>query len=820
MFDLGKSGTKIDDIEVKISYRIIELFSAGLYSSPNKAFEELICNSYDAFADKVSVYFTPDLSSENAFIIVCDNGEGLNQDEFKNLWKIGESTKRTDPTKDLKRLQIGQFGIGKLSTYILCRNLTYISKKENRFIVTTMNYNLITTDTEKLQLDEIEINESEAEALIKKYTSLNGKSMIDFELFGDNAVPSWTISILTSLKPKAAEIQPGRLNWILRTALPLNPSFNLSLNGTKIESAKLKIPVVKKWTIGNDDTTADELSFASSGYDEERKQYFVDFDSLKYVTGTFTLYEDSLLGGKASENGRSHGIFLTIRERLINLDDPLLGMDAFSHGPFNHSRIEINADGLDDNLTSTREAVKESKPLNELKAYIKKKFNNEIRKFYFEEEEKSQQKKSVSYRLSQTAYTTSKRPIYSFIQKFFDGEIGNPILIEKPVNCTKDELLPQYEGDVSENSQVIEKIEWCILDSQSPIAKLDLLTKTLKINALHPYISNYNDSYKSTLPLESLVITEVLTEAHMYELGLDETFINSIMKRRDDTLRQLALSDKEGIPAAAQLLLDALANPTGLEVAVSRALSALGFESQKIGGIGKPDGYAKAVLGYEQNGLCKDYSLTYDAKSTAGVRIAAGTAKLSAIKRHQEDYKATYALEVAIGFAGEEIPDSAISKEATQQKVTVMKASDLVKLLLYSVPKQLGLSKLKDLFETCFTPAQVTAWVDLFANEEPAQGPYYVIIEEIYNFQKTDTEPPTTELIRKEVNAKCSSNFSTEEIRTYIKALTSIIPGQLHYDGTYAYVDCTPEIIKGHITNSISRNIPLNVREIYNAMFK
>lgn len=50
--DLLNLGTTIDNISVTISYRIIELFSAGLYSSPNKAFEELICNSYDAFAKK------------------------------------------------------------------------------------------------------------------------------------------------------------------------------------------------------------------------------------------------------------------------------------------------------------------------------------------------------------------------------------------------------------------------------------------------------------------------------------------------------------------------------------------------------------------------------------------------------------------------------------------------------------------------------------------------------------------------------------------------------------------------------------------------
>lgn len=43
--DITTIGNKIGDIPVEISYKIIQLFSAGLYSSPNKAFEELICNS-------------------------------------------------------------------------------------------------------------------------------------------------------------------------------------------------------------------------------------------------------------------------------------------------------------------------------------------------------------------------------------------------------------------------------------------------------------------------------------------------------------------------------------------------------------------------------------------------------------------------------------------------------------------------------------------------------------------------------------------------------------------------------------------------------
>lgn len=152
--NLDTAGTKIDDIEVTISHRIIELFSAGLYSSPNKAFEELICNSYDAFASKVAVYVPSDLTVEGAYIWVCDNGEGLTPSELKALWKIGESSKRNNNERDNRRLQIGQFGIGKLATYILARKLTYISKKENKYILATMDYNLIKEDNKSLFIAE------------------------------------------------------------------------------------------------------------------------------------------------------------------------------------------------------------------------------------------------------------------------------------------------------------------------------------------------------------------------------------------------------------------------------------------------------------------------------------------------------------------------------------------------------------------------------------------------------------------------------------------------------------------------------------------
>lgn len=817
--DINTFGKKIDEIEVKISYKIIELFSAGLYSSPNKAFEELICNSYDAFADTVSVFVSPDLSATGAFIWVCDNGEGLNDNELKNLWKIGESSKRINPSRDIKRLQIGQFGIGKLSTYILARKLTYISKKENRYLLATMDYDLINANKESLFIDEREISEEEAKILLAPYIYINSNSMVDFDLFGEESVKSWTMSILTDLKPKATEIKEGRLNWILRTALPLNPGFNLYYNKQKIESSKIKNPVIREWVIGKDDIAAESLDYATCR--QEGNDFFVDFEYLKGVNGKFILYEDSLVEGKSKDLGRSHGIFLSIRGRLINLDDPLLGMEAFSHGVFNRTRIIINADNLDSNITSTREAVKESRPYEQLKNYVKKKFNNEVRKFYFEEEEKSAKEKSVSYRLSQTSYTTSKRPIYSFIRKFFANEIINPILIEKPNDSTEKELLPEYDKEIDETSQVIDKIEWKPLDSGAPIAKLNLKNKTLIINAVHPYIANYSDAYKNLFPLESIAITEVLTEAHLYELDLDESIVNEIMRKRDTTLRQLALSDREGIPAVAQLLHDAVASPTGLEDAVYRAFLALGFEASKIGGNGKPDGKAEAILGYSAEEKSRNYSLTFDAKSTAKEKISAGTAKLSGLKRHQKDYNATYSVEIAIGYQGEDDLESAVSKEAIQEKVTLIKVKDMVRLLLLAAPKQLGLGKLRDLFDTCYAPAEVTAWIDKLEKQEVTHGPYFEIIDVIYDLQKTDSEPPSASVVRMKLNDKIGSSFSTSQITSFIEILCGIVPGHVHIDADKKVsIENSPEVIKKVIGRAISTEVPVTMQEIYNAMFK
>lgn len=165
-----------------------------------------------------------------------------------------------------------------------------------------------------------------------------------------------------------------------------------------------------------------------------------------------------------------------VRNRLINLDDPLLGMDAFSHGAFNRTRITIYADELDENIASTREIIKESKPFSELKEYIKKKFNNEIRKIYFEKEKQKEDESSISYRLAQTSTSLSRTPIVTFAKKFFNDEIISPWLI-LPIERgeeSKENFIAKLEKDVEENNLFTGSSVWEIMPPEDPIAKFSV----------------------------------------------------------------------------------------------------------------------------------------------------------------------------------------------------------------------------------------------------------------------------------------------------------------------------------------------------------
>jgi hypothetical protein len=157
------------NIPVEISTRFLEHFSEQLYSSPQKAFEELISNGWDAGADCVDIRIPTDLSAADATMTVFDNGSSMNEQGLRDLWHIAFSPKRDHPVQHGRHV-VGKFGIGKLATYVLASRLTYICKSNDGIIRrVTMDYGDIDRKAKadrlvsELHLDLFEVQEEELE---------------------------------------------------------------------------------------------------------------------------------------------------------------------------------------------------------------------------------------------------------------------------------------------------------------------------------------------------------------------------------------------------------------------------------------------------------------------------------------------------------------------------------------------------------------------------------------------------------------------------------------------------------------------------------
>ena len=127
-------------ITVRISNEILTLLSSQLYQSPLKAIEELVVNSYDADSNECRL-FVPKPDDDLQVVLVYDDGIGMDADGLSDLWLVGRSSKR-EPAYErrMDRKQIGKFGIGKLATYAISNNITYISRTDSDVLAVSADF--------------------------------------------------------------------------------------------------------------------------------------------------------------------------------------------------------------------------------------------------------------------------------------------------------------------------------------------------------------------------------------------------------------------------------------------------------------------------------------------------------------------------------------------------------------------------------------------------------------------------------------------------------------------------------------------------------
>ncbi|HUS70920.1 MAG TPA: ATP-binding protein [Anaerolineae bacterium] len=96
-----------------------------LVGKPHVALAELIKNSYDADASRVTVEFLPDRDR----IEVRDDGHGMDFDEFRDFWmRIGTTHKsRQQKSRYLGRSMTGSKGVGRLAVQLLAERIRIIT---------------------------------------------------------------------------------------------------------------------------------------------------------------------------------------------------------------------------------------------------------------------------------------------------------------------------------------------------------------------------------------------------------------------------------------------------------------------------------------------------------------------------------------------------------------------------------------------------------------------------------------------------------------------------------------------------------------------
>ena len=403
-------GRESADIHVELSTRFLEHFSEHMYSSPQKAFEELISNGWDAGADYVDVRVSSDLQLPNATMSVLDNGSSMDEEGLRQLWRIAFSPK-TDNAVQHGRQVIGKFGIGKLATYVLASKLTYICKAADGVIRrVTMNYDSLNSTENGSQdrlINDIDLKIFEAtedevkEALAAVYDGPITYGLIESNIprpqdfieddeYGAGLTQisrassgTWTLVVLSDLKPTGRSLKLGVLRRMLKAALPIGSSMAIKVNGELLASSKINVPITKEWTIGpelkissielKDDFDLDDLADESKSPNTSpdaplaikidlSSSLFphpsIDIPDVGTVTGHVWLYNDEISGGKSSQRGSSNGFFVNVLGRVVNLADPTFGEKNLSHAAWARFRMTIRADGLNDLLTTDREKLK------------------------------------------------------------------------------------------------------------------------------------------------------------------------------------------------------------------------------------------------------------------------------------------------------------------------------------------------------------------------------------------------------------------------------------------------------------------------------
>jgi hypothetical protein len=778
LFGVEGAARSVDTIPVYISYEIIRLFSEGLYQSPQKAVEELVSNSYDANATRVHVLL-PETAHDKPErpLWVIDNGHGIDRDGFFQLWRVADSKKAGFSNGQGRRPPIGQFGIGKLAAYVLAWRLTHISCVDGKIRLTTMNFRRLSglhqyDNTQPLDLDLKEVDEAEAKEILSDVRERDPQAWI--MMFGAKRTKSWTAAALSDFKDLYDKLSAGRLGWVLSTGLPLHGSFKIYLDGREVESSKERYEPIYEYRVGADDSVAITMGLPQTGGS-------IRIDGISgEIAGVAKIYKKRLTEGKSDQYGRSNGFFVRVRGRIINLEDELFGIAALNHSAWSRFEMELSADGLRDHLLSSREGVRDSVAVAELRKYMHGVFNVCRRKY---EEWENGQKKGIDIQrlLNDAPSTYVTEPLIEGVKQVVESDeesfyVGRPAM---PENLDRNDWIREFS--IQASNTPFEQLVFEKTGIYDRVIRYIPDARTLVINVEHPFIEKLIASSRTQAPATLFGSAELLVEVMMQEHGFSRAAIVDFLSDRDRILRIVAGDEPSTAAEVLRLLASATVNATALERAVGQAFRVLGFEYERRGGNDEgPDGvlYARLGRGIEQ---LTDYKVVYDSKQTNKPSVPADKIHPESLEDFRRTEDADYGFFVAVAYEAEldnagKLNRCIANAVKNGQSITLLKLEHLRRLVEMHYRYGITLTRLRSLFAGAHTVPEVNRWLNELEEELSTQAPQVPLTRLLVGLEASKSDQNATPNVYavRALDAQLQE-FTPDRLIAALKAVETIV---------------------------------------------
>lgn len=807
---LSSLGADQGKLDVALSNELVQLLSDQLYQSPLKAIEELVVNSYDAEAKECRVYVPGPSDEHQGFVVVYDDGIGMNKEGLEELWHIGRSNKRSEEIEArAHRKQIGKFGIGKLATYAISNRITHVTRKSSEILAVTLDFRKFSNDhtgaSRPVKLTVRRVDDWDRLREDPSFKTICKASDVDFENLFVSAERTWTFCILEELKDKVKALRLGRLRWVLSTAMPLVNDFHLFLNGEEIVSSKGEYETAVEFDVH--ELPDERLNSLQKTTGENWK---IEGDCLLSesfpagIRGPVLVTKRSL-HGKSDDLLRSNGFFIRVRGRLVNENEPLFGLTPGNYEIFNRFRADLDVDDMDTVVTAPREGVESSGLKTKLRFLMSEVFN-EARQRYnkiIEKRESKEQNKGEDERnFVDSRYV--EHPIADVLANQGDTQGGveadeSWFYLEIDQEADPQEIARALYSQPRRNYSYI----YTHRGRLGRLVKFNPATSTFFINEDHDLIRSHVDDGRAQWLLEDLVTAEALLEVYLKEYQVPSHVVGEILERRDGLLRRLSEDHPFSLKAISARLRESENDERDLEMGLVAAARALGFVATHISGDSEPDGIAR-FTDYPSG----EQKITLEAKSSDKVP-SLGAIDFAGLQEHVGRHKAQGCLLLAPKYPGASRGDeSAASYRGVQGKISCWTVDQLARVVAAAESRHITARNILDIVLNCFTPDDVASAIEQLLQQPDWQVRelYLAILKALGSLEgRLPDRPRTVDMILTEVsNDPTFTGIEGKNVEKAIRELAHASQGLMNVSGDNILVHGSYEEIERRL-NGLTR---------------